>query len=294
MKKLLARFLIVILCISINMIFVSCGPIGEYRIDKVGLHSKVLNKEMKVEIFIPSGYTPKEEFPVLYLFHGFTENEKNIRERGFFTMADILMKQGLIEPIIIVAPQIDNSYGLNSSEESYMLWDDPIWSLYMGMYEDYLTDELITYIDSQYSTINDRSGRYIGGISMGGHTTVRLGFVHNDLYSKVGGHMPALWTENWRSRDVGFKEWLYPDENVRNQRDPLYIAQWKDLTNLSVYLDCGKDDVYGFAEGCEILYQTLVEQGCDAQWHLNEGGHTVEYIEENVRNYLLFYAGKGE
>jgi enterochelin esterase-like enzyme len=294
MKKVVIKFISIVFITCLLLLSVSCGPIGESRLDTIGIYSRTLGKMMNMEIYVPKGYSEKEDFPVLYLFHGFTENQKNIRERGFFRMADILIDQGKIEPIIIVAPQIDNSYGLNSAEESSMMWDDPVWSLYLGRYEDYLTGELVEYIDSNYSTIDSREGRFIGGISMGGHTTVRLGFVHNDMYSKVGGHMPALWTENWRARDEGFKEWLYPDEAVRNQRDPLYIAQWKDLTNLSVYLDCGKDDVYGFAEGCEILYETLIKQGCEAEWHLNEGGHTVEYIEENVVNYLLFYAGTGQ
>ncbi len=293
MKKVIIWFVSLICIMCLLTLSVSCGPIAESRIDKIGIHSKTLNKVMKVEIYIPKGYSDKEEFPVLYLFHGFTENETTIRKRQFFWMADILIDQGRMEPIIIVAPQIDNSYGLNSSEESFMVTDDPVWSLYLGMYEDYLTGELVNYIDSTYSTVDNREGRFIGGISMGGHTAVRLGFVHNDMYSRVGGHMPALWTENWRARDVGFKEWLYPDEEVRNQRDPLYIAQWKDLNNLSVYLDCGKDDVYGFAEGCELLYETLKEQECDVQWNLNEGGHTLEYIKENAENYLLFYAGTG-
>ena len=289
MKRVLKIFILGFLSTCFLVTAVSCGPIFESRIDKIGINSIVLNKEMKVEIYVPKGYTDKEEFPVLYLLHGYTGNESDMRKSGFFVMADILTKQDLIKPIIIVCPQIDNSYGFNSSNEAYIFGSDPERNMNVGKYEDYITEELVNYIDSTYNTIDDREGRFIGGVSMGGHTSLRLGFVHSDLYSKVGGHMPALWTDNFK--DEGFENWLYPNENARAERDPLYIAENKNLTSLSMYLDCGEDDSYGFYDGCKILNETLLKQGCDVQWYLNEGGHTHEYIEENARKYLQFYAG---
>ena len=122
---------------------------------------------------------------------------------------------------------------------------------------------------------------------------MRLGFTYNDLFSKVAGHMPALWTDNFRSSDAGFKEWLYPNEEVRGIRDPIYIAGYKDLSNLKIYFDCGEDDSWGFYDGCDVLSGVLEERGFDFEYHLNPGGHTHEYIEGNLENYLLFYAGIG-
>jgi len=293
MKKSFIKLITIICLACLLMMSVSCGPIGESRIDKIGIHSKALDKVMKVEIYVPAGYSPKKEFPVLYLFHGYTETEKNIRERGFYRVADILIDQGRIEPVIIVAPQIDNSYGLNSAETSSMMGNDPELALYAGMYEDYLINELIKYIDSEYGTIEDKSGRFIGGISMGGHTTLRLGFTHSDLFSRVGGHMPALWTDNFRESDAGFKVWLYPNEEVRGKRDPIYIAGYEDLSDISVYIDCGRDDSWGFYDGCDVLFNVLSEKGVDVQYYLKDGGHTHEYIEKNAEEYLLFYAGAG-
>lgn len=34
--------------------------------------------------------------------------------------------------------------------------------------------------------------RYIGGASAGGYTALHNAFRHQDKFSKVGGHMPAL------------------------------------------------------------------------------------------------------
>jgi hypothetical protein len=86
--------------------------------------------------------------------------------------------------------------------------------------------------------------------------------------------------------------WLYPNEKLREERDPIYIAESKDLSGLKIYLDCGKEDSYGFYDGCEKLYSMLKEKGVDIQYHLNEGGHTADYIRSNVEKYLLFYSGK--
>jgi S-formylglutathione hydrolase FrmB len=36
-------------------------------------------------------------------------------------------------------------------------------------YETFITKDLISFVDTKYSTIKDRNGRAITGLSMGGH-----------------------------------------------------------------------------------------------------------------------------
>lgn len=233
---------------------------------------------MNVNIYLPKGYTKKIKYPVLYLLHGYTDNEDawmpNLKLKE---TADRLIDADKITPLIIVMPQIDNSFGVNSDKIMNMSL-----KFSAGMYEDYLYKDVIPYIDKKYSTLKDKNNRYIGGLSMGGFAALHLAFTHTELFSKVGGHSPAFIDDMW----------LYPSDEARNERDPMQIASKANLGSLKVYLDCGDKDSYKFYVGCEQLYTLLQAKGVSSEYHLNSGEHNGEYWITNGENYLLFYAGK--
>jgi enterochelin esterase-like enzyme len=258
------------------------------RLTKITFSSKALKKEMKVNIYLPEGYSDKNKYPVLYLIHGYTGNEDSwMPDLQLDKKADVLIDRKEIAPLIIVAPQIDNSYGINSANDSRK--PDLSFSTFdTGMYEDYLYKELVPYIDTTYSTITSREGRYIGGLSMGGWVALHMAFTHEDMFSKVGGHSPAIFLDGYAGGAMSF---VYPTNELRNERDPIRVAQSKDLTRLKVYLDCGAQDSYKFFEGCDKLNKILHSKGVDSKYYLNQGAHDGEYWKANIEKYLMFYAG---
>lgn len=258
------------------------------ELKRITFRSKALKKEMKMNVYLPKGYSNKSKYPVLYMIHGYSGNENSwMPEIKLDKKADELIERNKIRPLIIVTPQLENSYGINTSESAKVLGTPPNNSLNEGMYEDYLCNDVVAYIDSNYSTIASRDGRYIGGLSMGGFIAIHAAFRHTDMFSKVGGHSPALWLNEFPNN---LDQWLYPDESIRMQRDPIYIAQSKDLKMLKVYLDCGDKDSYKFYEGCDKLHKVLQSKGVDAQSRLNPGEHDGLYWQMNAEKYLLFYA----
>lgn len=268
---------------------VSSIPSAASAVKMTKLHSALLKKDMNVNLYLPAGYGGGERYPVLYILHGYSGNENAwIPELGLNKKADELIADKKIKPLIIVSPQIENSYGLNSSEEPRVIGTPPNRSLNYGMYEDYICKELVSYIDTNYSTVASRDGRYIGGLSMGGCAALHLAFSHTDMFSRAGGHSPALFLDKSENSVVS---WLYPDDKTRRSRDPLLLADDKDLKELKVYLDCGDKDSYKFYQGCEKLYEILQEKGVGSEYHLNPGEHSGAYWEGNTEKYLLFYAG---
>ncbi|HEX7057019.1 MAG TPA: alpha/beta hydrolase-fold protein [Bacilli bacterium] len=250
---------------------------AEPNVQKVTFHSESLDKDMRFNIYLPKGYRTDHKYPVLYLLHGYTENEDQwVPELGADKVADQLLYEGKIEPLMIVSPQIDNSYGFNS---------------YMGKYGDYIVNDLVQYVDSHFNSVAERVGRYIGGVSMGGWAALYNAFQHPDLYSKVGGHSPAVVDDDW-STTSGLKGFLYPTDEVRRQRDPLLLAETQNLQGLSVYLDCGDEDSYKFYQGAEALYNKLQNKNVKSEYHHAPGGHDAEYWTKHLADYLLFYAGK--
>ncbi len=261
-------------------------------VKKVTMESKYLQKEMNLNVYLPKGYSSRTKYPVLYMIHGYGQNEDawmvNL-ELG--KAADRLIDSGRIEPLIIVAPQVDNGWGVNSSEFPAVLGTPPHNSLNKGRYRDYLTREVVPYIDIHFSTDASREKRYIGGLSMGGYIALYTAFTHVDMFSRVGGHSPGILLEGTPEVAV-VRNMIYPNESVRRDRDPLLIARDKDLTALKVYLDCGDKDQYGFYDGSEMLFRILKEKKVAVEYHFMPGEHKDAYWKANTEDYLLFYSGK--
>lgn len=262
------------------------------ELKKVTINSKYLKKAMNLNIYLPKGYSRKIKYPVLYMIHGYGQNGEDtwMPDLKLNKKADELIESGKINPLIIVTPQMDNSWGINSAEFPSVVGKSPN-TINRGMYEYYLCKEVIPFIDSNYSTNDTREGRYIGGLSMGGFIALHTAFLHTDMFSKVGGHSPGLIQDDTPVAS-GYTNFLYPNKYVRRDTDPVLIAQDKDLSMLKVYLDCGDKDMYKFYVGSEILYKTLKKKKVPVEYHLNKGQHDAAYWMKNEENYLMFYSGK--
>ncbi|HEY9122767.1 MAG TPA: alpha/beta hydrolase-fold protein [Bacteroidales bacterium] len=257
------------------------------KIDKITIHSKCLGKEMNVLVYLPYDYDKKENLTTLYFLHGRSGDENILIEAGINIVADRLIANQEIESMIIVCPNIENSRGLNSSFNCKEVRDPLGRIINIGMYEDYLIREVIPEIDNRYNTNRNRNGRYIGGASAGGYAALHNAFRHYDLFSKVGGHMPAIELK-LEDEDKAY----FQNQDIWEKYDPITIAQQMKSCDLKVYLDAGDKDEGRFYEGCLILNKILNEKGIDSQNHVFEGCHSLEYIKSNFEKYMFFYGKK--
>lgn len=253
-------------------------------IENIKIGSKNLKKEMNVSVYLPSDYNEKDSFPTLYFHHGRNGNENILTEAELNTVADKLIANQKINSMIIVCPNLDNARGLNSSLE-YKEEKDPLGRIINnGMYEDYFINEVINEIDNKYKTIKNRTERYIGGASVGGYIALHNAFRHPHLFSKVGGHMPAIELQ----LEEEDKAYFQKKENW-DKYDPIKIAEEMKCCDLKVYLDAGSQDEGEFYKGCSILDKILKSRGVESQNHICEGHHNVEYIKSNMEKYMMFY-----
>lgn len=261
-------------------------------LQKIEFASEALGKKMRLRVYTPPGYDESLRYPVLYMLHGYGAAESAwMPEMKLHEEADKLIADGRIRPLIIVAPEMDNSYGLNSADRYRVASpESPNNSRYYGRYEDYFAQDVIAYVDEHYRTIASKEGRYVGGYSMGGFASLHVAFRHPDLFSKVGGHSAALWLNDWSQVPL-MKSWLYPNQATRKKRDPIDLARTQDLSGITVYLDCGDRDKFKLFDGARKLYDILQERGIPSEFHLNSGNHDRSYWTSQLENYLLFYAG---
>jgi GH35 family endo-1,4-beta-xylanase/enterochelin esterase-like enzyme len=104
----------------------------------------------------------QERFPVLYLQHGWGENETSWPVQGCAgIIMDNLIAEGKIKPFIVVM-----TYGMTNDIKF-----GTIGQFTAEEFEHVLVDELVPYIDSHFLTKADKWNRAMAGLSMGGVET---------------------------------------------------------------------------------------------------------------------------
>lgn len=138
--------------------------------------------ERDYSIYLPGSYDTEtsKTYPVLYLMHGgggsHTDWEKG---NNLAQVANRLKNDGFIEEMIIVCPEGNkqNMMYFNAEKDNN---GTPDWK-----FEDYFFKELIPYIESNFRVSKDKSGRAIGGFSMGGGAATVYGVHHPEYFCMV-------------------------------------------------------------------------------------------------------------
>ncbi|MFC1511858.1 alpha/beta hydrolase [Candidatus Latescibacterota bacterium] len=192
MIKLKAIKNVVCCLIVISLISLVCVPLTTYAtLITVRVHSPALDDNMlgdapdrSVLIYLPPDYkdNPDKRYPVIYLLHGFTcDHTAWLGECyipmtvSFDSLCSNLIEQEIIQPMIIVMPDARNKY-LGSWYTN---------SAVTGNWEDFITQDLVAYVDSTYRTIPLADSRGIAGHSMGGFGAMKLVMKHPEIYCAV-------------------------------------------------------------------------------------------------------------
>lgn len=243
------------------------------RIDTVSTASRVMNKEIKAVIVTPDNYSEKKHLPVVYLLHGYGDTYAGgwlQKGKGFETLADAYN-------MIVVCPD----GGISS-----WYFDSPVDKTYQ--YETYVTKELIPFVDSHYSTIANRTGRGITGLSMGGHGALYLSFRHQDLFGVAGSMSGGVdirpFPNNW---DIAKRLGKY-SEKPENWEANTVINMVHLLTpnSLALIIDCGSEDFF-YKVNCQ-LHEKLLDRNILHDFISRPGAHNWDYWKNAIQYQMLF------
>lgn len=242
-------------------------------VDTVATFSKSMQKEIKAVVITPKNYSPANEYPVVYLLHGYSGNYKNWIDKvpQLESYAD---QYGLI----IVTP--DGNFGS-------WYWDSP--EVADSKYETYVGKELIAFIDKEYSTISSREGRAITGLSMGGHGALYLAMRHQDTFGTAGSLSGGVdigpFPENWEMKKyLGTKA-----ENTDRWEEYSVMYQSNRLipNRLKLIISCGTEDF--FYNVNVKLHEKLAYNNIPHTFMTGPGGHTWDYWTDAIQYQLLFF-----
>ena len=149
------------------------------NVQKIIFHSPSTNSERVAYVYTPAEYyqNPKKRYPVLYLQHGWGEDETAWSNQGHANLImDNLLAEGKAKPFIIVM-----TYGMtNELKWGHMHEFD--WTAFQKV----LMDELVPYVDSHFRTLANRNNRAMAGLSMGGMETLNATMARPQVFGYWG------------------------------------------------------------------------------------------------------------
>jgi predicted alpha/beta superfamily hydrolase len=162
--------------------FYALKSVPHGHVQQILFPSPSTNTSRRAFVYTPPGYEKdtKKKYPVLYLQHGWGEDETAWSNQGHANLImDNLIAEGKIKPFIIVM-----TYGMTNvirpgSRGGLRSFD-------IKPFETVLLDELIPYVDTHFRTIADQKHRAMAGLSMGGFETHTITLDRPDVFSYYG------------------------------------------------------------------------------------------------------------
>ena len=128
-------------------------------------------------VYLPPQYDGKKKFPVLYLQHGWGEDETAWSRQGHANLImDNLIAENKCVPFIIVM-----TYGMTNEVKF-----GGLRSFNFKEFETVLVDELVPFIDANFKTIPKKSSRAMAGLSMGGMETKNITLARPEVFGYYG------------------------------------------------------------------------------------------------------------
>jgi len=233
--------------------------IARGKVETVEYDSKSVGIVRKLSVYTPPGYSKDKKYPVLYLLHGLGGNHRQWLQPGQAdVIMDNLLADGKTVPMIVVMPN-----GRASADPpGPNPFEDRPFETYAAFEADLIQD-VIPFVESQYSVRADRQSRALAGLSMGGGQSLNFGLNNLDTFAWVGGFSSAPNTKPVRE--------LITDPAQANEQLRL------------LWVSCGDRD--GLMRISQPFHRDLKRMNVSHIWHVDSGGHTFPVWKNDL--YLL-------
>ncbi len=154
--------------------------------------SAVLGEWRDLYVYLPPGYDPHRQYPVLLWLHGIAQDERAFVDNGLLAF-DAAIACGRLPPTIIAMP--DGSY----KGRPGLLGPQTLWlNSDVGLYEDYLVRDVWAFVQAHYPVVPVRQGHVIGGYSGGAAAAYRVAIKYRAEFGVVfglSGPLNARWMD---------------------------------------------------------------------------------------------------
>jgi len=255
------------------------------------LKSQLLNRDIQYAVLLPKEYdTLNSKYPVVYLLHGFGDDET-----AWYTWGDLQNYVDAIDPgkipMIYVMPQGFNSYWVNQYDGAFP---------YMNM----LVKEMVPQIDLLFHTIKDPQHRAVMGYSMGGYgalittaknpSVFKTGVVLSMSYRTDHQYMnepQSGWNVQWGSifGGIGASGSARLTDYYKENNPFYFFINPNDISlkGQNYFLDCG-DDEENLSQPNDSLHDMLRNLNIKHEYRVRNGGHSWDYWHGALPEALQF------
>ena len=246
-------------------------------VDTVSILSTAMQTECKAVVVVPDKYSENKNitWAVVYLLHGWSGK--------YSDWANKTELEGLADKyeFIIVCP-----------DGGYAGWylDSPINK--NSQYETYIAFEVIDFVDKNYRTIKDSTGRFITGLSMGGQGAIRLIAKYPNVFDAAGS-MSGVMDLREASHKFGITQLLGEYESNKDlwqNESCLKIVESLVGKNKGLIIDCGIDD--RFIESNRNIHKIMMDLNIEHDYYERPGGHSWDYWVNALEYHLLYFKRK--
>jgi S-formylglutathione hydrolase FrmB len=260
------------------------------RVDTLEINSAAMQKKWHAGVVIPESYKKQKKatYPVLYLLHGYSGDFRDWLKK----VPDQNLLRNLADQyqMLIVTP--DGGFS------SWYL-DSPLNK--NSQFETFITKELVQEVENKYRAVKAREGRFISGLSMGGHGALYLSARHPELYLAAASMSGALDIASIQGEQL--VKSIEAELGSKNQNYAQFIQH--SVVNMvpqlkaspvKILFDCGVDDF--LIESNRELHRRLITEKVPHEYVERPGAHTWPYWGDALPYHMLFFqkarAGAGE
>jgi S-formylglutathione hydrolase FrmB len=272
------------------IVFSASGQSGKV-LESQKFTSKIVSYPVEYSVYLPPDYeTSQRSYPVVYLLHGFSDDETGWIQYGEANqIADQGIKNGDFPPCILVMPDAKATWYCNKYDGS-------------DKWEDMFITEFIPFVEKSIRARGKKEFRAILGLSMGGNGALALAMRHPELFSSCIAFSAAMFTDteitSLDSYNVYFKDLFGANltgvSRVNDQwkaYSPLHIVDTGNLEKLKsvkYYIDCGDDDF--LYKGNSSLHEKMRDKGIPHEFRVRDGAHEWMYWRTGLPEGLKFAA----
>jgi enterochelin esterase-like enzyme len=249
--------------------------------------SAALGRKWTYAVYLPSGYdTSTLRYPVLYLLHGHGGGLYDWVIKGHIqSTTDALIASGDMPEAIIVMPDAGMTWYVDRQEKM----------------ETAVICDLIPDVERHFRTLTTRSGRLVGGLSMGGYGALRFSLKYPEMFAAAALLSPAIYDpeppESSGTRRAGV--FGSPDFDPAVWQSLNYPTLWDAYlakqTPVPMYVTSGDDDEYYIESEAAKLYLLLRRNNQPAELRVVDGAHAWTVWQSTIGDamrYIFRYSAR--
>ncbi|MFX1477065.1 MAG: alpha/beta hydrolase-fold protein [Promethearchaeota archaeon] len=251
------------------------------------IETSLVPSPIQFDVLFPKNYKVLDKkYPLMLFLHGGGSNNLlHLKNTGPQIWS--MWEKKIVPEMVVVTPFCERCFYMDYKDGSQR-------------WESFIINELIPHLKNEFQVIPDSDRIFIGGISMGGMGSLRMGLKYFDKFGAIVAFEPGIEPAfEWKEVKIEDKfyrpKWLFEkifgkpfDEDYWNNNNPAYIVRENSEkireSGIKIYIEVGTEDSFGLYRGTEFLHRVLFDRDIPHEYRLVYGA---DHIGISFRERLV-------